>query len=618
LRFQAISFLSGKKIYMPTTITGHGATWLIQSNDLALWIPPIESAPFSTEEEEKLISAGWRSIEEGPLLFAVISRFGQIYALTHGDRRLYYAHEGVINEAKRAPIILGWTASYEMACVLAKEIKRYDSSREAVFLQVAQQLPPPDWGTTGLYNTCSYNVLDLGDNGIRLQTRIRDLVSEMVAPATWWLVDAIPTDSMIEKMVKQHANLSHGGSVAMTELAAMASDLADVYMIHHKRVTEDTAPDAPDRLMPMTIGGIPDLDHTIDVPSTQVERGLTKGLQKRNWEPDEQGRPHQPDTIDGHPFDTIIGPRPSEYLCQFPNEPIPSGLVGITSDDLWRVAKRFDDGHIDMMLILCAQAWQPLYKSGADTIISINQLLSYRGVQKMLHSEDNRRGGYHAPQREEARQRVEDLSYVKFTAGFINGGSTELYLMSIHQRWAQSAMFRDSETTTWAYQIGRWASIMPGYHPQSALMAQAVFNYDWYHEAWAKRLGYWAMFRFRMSVGASDIHSVEEILAETSLKNENDEQAHPARTRKNFEQGLDQLKKDHIIDGWEYVDARELPRYGWLATWLTFNVRIIAPPYVVDQYRPIARRRKRHAEIAAQRTAIAEETVKQRTRKKNK
>jgi hypothetical protein len=64
----------------------------------------------------------------------------------------------------------------------------------------------------------------------------------------------------------------------------------------------------------------------------------------------------------------------------------------------------------------------------------------------------------------------------------------------------------------------------------------------------------------------------------------------PSRTRDRFEQALDKLQDDNLIEEWEYEnwDESVVAKKGWSRLWANTKVIFNPPQTVKKQYQPIA------------------------------
>lgn len=355
----------------------------------------------------------------------------------------------------------------------------------------------------------------------------------------------------------------------------------------------------------------------IQAPSTKPVLSIVSALQHRNWTKDDQGMPRQQEGD----YEVSVGPTRQQHLKTAPNEPVPDGKVSIFKDELWPIAQRLDDGHIDVLLMMLAQAWSPTYKDGVDTTISARQMLDYR-LKERVHRGNEVYSGHRTDDIEKFSSMTEDLAHIRIRSTVVDLDSvriprgTEVNLIDIRQRWGQQRLDGSIKADQWAYQVGRWAMIMPGLSAQSAAIAQAVLAYDWYHDKWEKRLGYWALFRFRMSAAAGPINmTVEEVLQKANLEKEIDKR-HPAQARRDFENALKQLADDRVIDAWGYSFQPQLARTGWLTTWLQWRVNIQAGSYITHHYAAIREKREKYRMIGIQTKANATAFANTRFKKK--
>jgi hypothetical protein len=155
-------------------------------------------------------------------------------------------------------------------------------------------------------------------------------------------------------------------------------------------------------------------------------------------------------------------------------------------------------------------------------------------------------------------------------------------LLMIDEMWYQNELGEESANLLengvpigWHIHTGDWLRTFleaPNY--QVAQLCDTLLHYDPYRQRWAKAIGIYLMFHGHMQCrgkGGILTRIIGGIIDETSLPIDTDD---PARTRKRFENAMNQLAKDNVIDGWEYESKITLPRKQWLDKWLDHKVKI--------------------------------------------
>lgn len=387
------------------------------------------------------------------------------------------------------------------------------------------------------------------------------------------------------------------------EVIQMIRDLTAAYGQHYDR-HKNIIPN-PMRVMP---------DGTTFLPTTKVMGAFHRGLITHDYIPDNDGIPYFEAEKKGKSSIGIrFGPKKNEVL--YNNALIQDEILTITTQAVWDKLRKKTDLHAIVFLILCIHAWNKTYQNGVDTIITIDQILDYRNVQKILHP-DGHYGGHRTEDKEVIRNILDDLErfYITYKiVGTKSGAEGSTYAIDIRERHKQWDLFGGSIIEGYAYQIGRALQTPPeGLSPQYIAISQSILAYDSYHERWESRLGVWAMFQFRLSNGYPQPVSINQIMQELSL--DDPDKNKPIETRRRLEKALDRLKEDQIIEVWSYVNQIQLPHKNWLLVWKEWQILIKATSLTSTNLQGNEEKRQQYIEAQKQRITNAE--VRQRQRKK--
>lgn len=157
----------------------------------------------------------------------------------------------------------------------------------------------------------------------------------------------------------------------------------------------------------------------------------------------------------------------------------------------------------------------------------------------------------------------------------------------VDEKWYQNEI-TDEESDTpfptnsfaigWHIRPGEWLrTFLETPNRQVAQLCKTLLSYDPYRQKWAKRIGRYIMFHGHMQCrgrGGQLTRNIRKILEEVSLSPDKDDRNAYARSRERFEQAMNQLTEDHIIDGWKYARSFELPHGRKLEEWLNQDIVI--------------------------------------------
>lgn len=143
-----------------------------------------------------------------------------------------------------------------------------------------------------------------------------------------------------------------------------------------------------------------------------------------------------------------------------------------------------------------------------------------------------------------------------------------------------------SRATVTPYQVAWHYCLGPWFHQKVneskekiAWLHQQVLHYDLHSKLWEKRIGIYLLLNPLLIDRGKTLLEIESFFNDLSLPIE---QHHPDRTRRRFEQALEKLEEDHLVDGWTFaLDNEELPLRHWLKTWLSWKVQITLAPHTL-------------------------------------
>jgi hypothetical protein len=576
----------------------------VHPSTTCFWWPVLEEYPDTPENRQAFIdgNAVEVSANDDRFILALLSQLKVVRALATEDGAVsYWTHRQSLEDVQKAPIILA--CGYKDYQQIKDDSNIKGDDKSPIQIKLNRSIPPHDWGLIGgvIDNAIGtfYSVKKLGTDGVRLHEQI---------------VEAL--------------QLMDVNSTQVQEISIMGGNLAALYWQHHQR--EKPGP---------TISLIPnvmDENNHIEVPTTQVIQDVLMGLVKGKWEKSADGL--------GLPFkamkhyDLMVLPTEEEFLIR-PDivETIPPNMYGIQSDELWNISKRFGVEHIDVMMIWLAHACVVISENGRRrAVISIARIMQYRNILRRYDSDKDTRHGLEQTPKERIRQICEDILHVSIRA-HIGKRTTFVRLFDVSRRstgdrqdqfWTPNVQADWNRVEEWNYDIGEWLIIPDDLsRKQTGRLASTIFSYHPHNQEWEKLIGYYMLFRFRLSYGAPETMRIDKLMEEVGLTNRISSRYFSA-AKKRLKKALDTLATEErdvngtyiirprIIDGWEPLTPWE--ECDSLATWLTKEIRIRCPSYVIDQYNIPRQRNAEYQEKKEQRKALAKETMDRKEQRKRK
>lgn len=262
--------------------------------------------------------------------------------------------------------------------------------------------------------------------------------------------------------------------------------------------------------------------------------------------------------------------------------------------NLYKEVKNHKDTDIDFMLYTLSAIIKETNGEGAAWVWASKFLddREIKPITKNTNTSMERRAGHRAERLAEIDEAVYRLSGLwinirEYIPPKRKGGKTRVFthrgrLWAVMETWTQNTLGENGETqeripVAWKIKAGDWLMeyLGPARRYVGYLCDQAL-KYDPYHQQDEKRLAYYFLFFLRFNAKNNDSFLVREIgdllKACTLTPNARD----PQKARNRFEKAMDVLKKDGIIDDWEYVakSQTELPAKKWLPVWLQWQVKI--------------------------------------------
>ncbi len=262
--------------------------------------------------------------------------------------------------------------------------------------------------------------------------------------------------------------------------------------------------------------------------------------------------------------------------------------------NLYKELKEYKDTDVDLLLYTLSAIIKETNGEGAAWIWA-NKFLDDREIKpitKNTNTSLERRAGHRVERLAEIDEAIYRLSGLwinirEYIPPKRKGGNTRVFthrgrLWAVMETWTQNTLGENGEPheripVAWRIKAGDWLMeyLGPARRYVGYLCDQAL-KYDPYHQQDEKRLAYYFLFFLRFNAKNNDSFLVREIgdllKACTLTPNGRD----PQKARNRFEKAMNVLKKDGIIDDWEYVakSQTELPSKKWLPVWLQWQVKI--------------------------------------------
>jgi hypothetical protein len=384
------------------------------------------------------------------------------------------------------------------------------------------------------------------------------------------------------------------------EARQMAQELAAAYW---RRANHDKVADIPNAFDAQGMAEIPSampvqtILGSYSAATRDAQTGATTLVEaNKSWGRDSDGVPTYRQVTPDH--DTAL---------QFRDDGLPELLDETRIRDLWRTVGELTDLDGDVFLAMLAQAIaSPPDPDGVW--ITADQILEYRGVRPKTARDESgreRRAGHRYEDRKAVAECVARQSQQwiiirsqiaddptetrgkKYTKKLF---THEGRLTNVTERLRQHELLDDPEgapsiTIAWRFRFGAWATpFLSGPNRRMAWLCQQALQYDPYHEQWEKRLARYFMFYLRINAGkrSNAIRRIIGTLIDDLALPTNER--YPEKTRRRFEQAMDRLVADEVIDGWDYDKSNpELPARRWLATWRSWSLSIRASAVVAER-----------------------------------
>lgn len=638
---------------------GLRAAWLYHGEFNAwTWSPSPIPFPHDLDRLNRLIAADYQQVPRTSINPSLMTLYGQMHEVLSlippgsGESERWASREA-IERLQRVPVTLAFTMPDDIGDTLDAFAVEFETSTPEIprkYLRMAQWLPPPQFGERALIlrdgTWQTRTIAALGEDARALIARMGDKLFELAEPAGWrpWLpqleqgriqteyeqrreylrsellrrhgeerehtrtelelLDALRAHALdIQAQESRQIRDKEAWHASIAEVATMAQQLADLYW-----QMEQEAERRATRRAPPDIHNIFDGDGMTQVAAMMPVQTILDGYSAaaKGWERDTQGIPTYRQTTNEH--DTAIQVRGED----------PAELLDDTRiRQLWRQVGELSDLDGDVFLAMLAQEMASMH--GPDGVwISAPQILDYRGVQPIMKRDEHggsRRAGH----------RQEDLMEVAHCIGrqasqwvHINSMITEdvtgkrrkvrrsrvSKLTQIMEVVYQQELLSESDQggilpIAWRYRIGTWLEpFLSGPNRKIAWLCQQTLGYDPYHETWEKRLARYFMFHLRINAksGATISRRIGTLLENLSLSID---ERNPERTRRRFEQALDRLVSDGVIDGWDYAkDNPTLPARKWIETWRTWSVYVHAGAVTIVRHAQITERARIRRERA--------------------
>ena len=609
----------------------------------------LEYHPGRMVQPSHLIERGFQRLDDlsdaGLLALLLAGRLVDIVAIQGNEpgRRQLWANQSDIARTKQHPVTLVFSLPQETFAALPPDVRR---------LIMAETLPPSYIGYQALVITENqqwyYRVTDIGKQGIALAQDIEEALRELAGPAGWrpyhplmgemlqsgighiyhressrlearrkasvspnvWAavnqeLHDLGTIRTYVEAKKQHIQREDEGSrTRWKEVQAMAQQLLDLYwQVHQRKLNHELNEDRPHgtRII-INVATWSLADDTLYKITNLIRNGAAGGSR---WL---QPSPNEPPYCQEENVKLQILPQqPDERSVLEPRHPIIEQALAKRPQAL----KDQDISNLIALLVHWAAAPETTRSEGYIWTEAA-AILDYRGLtpNKTRENGRKRRAGHQEENKQALIDSIERLAYlwaivdVKIT-GPKSAKVKEGRIIEIKNRWKAVRMQEDGtlkeQVTMWLWRPG---DALQGITSKGIFLQQIV-QFDHHDEKWELALA--LLFTFLLGFaakgtrGAFTIDYTYEIGVDTLLEKgslmENEEYArlHPKQMlREPFDRAMNRLEAVGIIAHWRYRENTEdLPRKGWLDTWLGFRVQVkighllLDPPGNLKGYRQI-------------------------------
>ena len=276
-----------------------------------------------------------------------------------------------------------------------------------------------------------------------------------------------------------------------------------------------------------------------------------------------------------------------------------------TAAQLWREVKSFDDETNDIILDIFSH----LSRNGQDgrAWFFASEFLDHRSLAPITKEENGkrRRAGHRKEDMLPIDATIRKLENIWLIINQIIEAQDETpggkkrrsrrkwthtgRLLAVTQKWYQSELTGEEGLEIesqrypigWYIHAGEWLQTFleqPNY--QVTKLCNTLLRYDPYRKRHEKRIGRYLMFHGHMQCkgnGGKLTRKISTILEEVSLMPPLDTH-NKVRIRERFEQALNQLEEDHLIDHWKYDEELGDHRTNWLPNWLDTHITFYIAP----------------------------------------
>ncbi|QQZ10157.1 helix-turn-helix domain-containing protein [Heyndrickxia vini] len=269
-------------------------------------------------------------------------------------------------------------------------------------------------------------------------------------------------------------------------------------------------------------------------------------------------------------------------------------------EKVWIQVQTLSDIDVDVFDSLCSIFLSRARKNDEFITISLDDLLTIRGLKHKLGG-DGRRGGFDHKQRKNILKSLSIIQnlwlHLDQITVYSNGKPEQTTLQGRiflfkNDEELENASLTDRSITFSVDPI--FSRYLNGKTRQVALLSLQALRYDPYRQNWEKRLARYLSWRWRTQARKGNILHPNKIstLLESIGKSLDDRS--PSRTRERFENALDTLVEDGVIVSWHYEkwDESIANHKGWSRIWLNSLVLIEPPDIILEQYHSIERKTK--------------------------
>ena len=231
-------------------------------------------------------------------------------------------------------------------------------------------------------------------------------------------------------------------------------------------------------------------------------------------------------------------------------------------------------------------------------IVSVDEILSMRGLEKKIGGE-GRRGGFRPKQRARVLAAITRLQNLYIDVYITIPGTKQKHFhgrpFTVTDCKGKKLVYGFESEKRFRFHPGEAIALfLTGSWRPTALLAVKVLQFDPYRQMWEKRLARYLSWQWRICVPKCTHLEAYRVATLLEAADITPDVRNPMRTYERFEKALDTLHDEDVIAGWQFECWKNTATEynNWLQEWLQAKV-IIAPPDAIKiHYQSISKHEK--------------------------